>query len=68
MVEQETSDTRRLAAQQAQGMACTELAPSERARMREGLRPVYDKYTRTLGEDVLRQTLAALQRARGAAK
>ena len=39
-----------------------------RARMREMLKPVYDKYTRTLGEDVVRQTLAELEKHRASVK
>jgi len=36
--------------------------------MREMLKPVYDKYTRTLGEDVVRQTLAELEKHRASVK
>lgn len=48
----------------AKGMAFNEIAPQERARMRDALKPVYDKYTKELGEDVVKQTLAELQKAR----
>ena len=52
----------------AKGATYTEIAPAERARMRELLKPVYDKYARNLGEDVVRQTLAELDRHRAAAR
>lgn len=52
----------------AKGSTYTEIAPAERARMRELLKPVYDKYARNLGEDVVRQTLAELDKHRAAAR
>lgn len=61
-------DPKLLAQIRAKGITYTEIAPSERARMREHLKPVYEKYARTLGEDVVRQTLAELDKHRSAAK
>lgn len=52
----------------AKGAVYTEIAPAERARMRELLKPVYDKYSRSLGEDVVKQTLAELDKHRATAK
>jgi tripartite ATP-independent transporter DctP family solute receptor len=52
----------------AKGLAINELPAAERARMREMLKPVYDKYSRTLGEDLVRQTVAELDKNRGKAK
>ncbi|MGH8432797.1 MAG: TRAP transporter substrate-binding protein, partial [Solimonas sp.] len=57
-----------LAQIKAKGAVYTEIAPAERARMRELLKPVYEKYARTLGEDVVKQTLAELDKHRAAAK
>lgn len=61
-------DPKLLAQIRAKGITYTEIAPGERARMREHLKPVYEKYARTLGEDVVRQTLAELDKHRSAAK
>jgi tripartite ATP-independent transporter DctP family solute receptor len=57
-------DPKLLAELKGKGMIVTEIAPEERARMREALRPVYDKYSAALGEEVVKQTLAELQKAR----
>lgn len=65
---QRTEDPKLLAQIRAKGGIYTELSSAERARMREMLKPVYDKYARTLGEDVVRQTLAELEKHRASAK
>lgn len=62
------NDPRLLAELKAKGMTYTEIAPAERQRMRDALKPVYQKYARTLGEDIVAQTLAELDRFRGTAK
>lgn len=61
-------DPKLLAQIKAKGAIYTEIAPAERARMRELLKPVYEKYSRNLGEDVVKQTLAELDKHRAAAK
>jgi TRAP-type transport system periplasmic protein len=61
-------DPKLLADLRAKGMTFTEITPAEKARMREALKPVYEKYAKTLGEDVVRQVLAELDKARGASK
>lgn len=63
-----TEDPKLLAQIKAKGAIYTEIAPAERARMRELLKPVYEKYARTLGEDVVKQTLAQLDKYRAGAK
>ncbi|WP_418320846.1 TRAP transporter substrate-binding protein [Piscinibacter sakaiensis] len=63
-----TEDPKLLAQIKAKGAVYTEIAPAERARMRELLQPVYEKYARTLGEDVVKQTLAELGKHRAASK
>ena len=50
------------------GMTITEVTPAERERMREALRPVTDKYTKTVGEAVVNQAFAELEQVRKAAK
>jgi tripartite ATP-independent transporter DctP family solute receptor len=65
---QRTEDPKLLAQIRAKGGIYTEIEPSERARMREMLKPVYDKYARNLGEDVVRQTLAELDKYRASSK
>lgn len=62
------NDPKLLAELKAKGMTYTEITPAERQRMRDALKPVYQKYARTLGEDIVAQTLAELDRFRGAAK
>lgn len=61
-------DPKLLAQLKAKGITFTEITPAERARMREHLKPVYEKYSRTLGEDVVKQTLAELEKSRSAAR
>lgn len=61
-------DPKLLAQIKAKGAVYTEIAPAERARMRELLKPVYEKYGRNLGEDVVKQTLAELDKHRAASK
>ncbi|WP_137893758.1 TRAP transporter substrate-binding protein [Ramlibacter sp. 2FC] len=61
-------DPKLLAQIKAKGAVYTEIAPAERARMRELLKPVYEKYARNLGEDLVKQTLAELDKHRVAAK
>ena len=53
---------------QGKGMVITDLSASERGRLREQLKPVYEKYTRNLGEDVVNQVLGELAKHRAAAK
>ncbi|MEY4712440.1 MAG: hypothetical protein RIS88_1890 [Pseudomonadota bacterium] len=65
---QRSEDPKLLAQIRAKGGIYTEIAPAERARMREMLKPVYDKYARTLGEDVVRQTMAELDKHRASVK
>ena len=65
---QRTEDPKLLEQIKAKGGVYTEISPAERARMREMLKPVYDKYTRNLGEDVVRQTLAELDKYRATRK
>jgi tripartite ATP-independent transporter DctP family solute receptor len=65
---QRTEDPKLLAQIRAKGGVYTEIAPAERARMRDMLKPVYDKYARNLGEDVVRQTLAELDKHRASNK
>jgi len=61
-------DPKLLADLKAKGMIFTEITVAERTRMRELLKPVYEKYTRTLGEDVVKQVLGELEKHRTAAK
>jgi len=65
---QRTEDPKLLEQIKAKGGIYTEIAPTERARMREMLKPVYEKYARNLGEDVVRQTQAELDKSRAARK
>ncbi len=65
---QRTEDPKLLAQIKAKGGIYTEISLAERARMRDMLKPVYEKYARNLGEDVVRQTQAELEKYRASAK
>ncbi len=65
---QRTEDPKLLEQIKAKGGVYTEISQAERARMREMLKPVYEKYARNLGEDVVRQTQTELDKHRAARK
>ena len=52
----------------AKGMAVNELSEAERARMREQLKPVTEKYSKELDPELLKEFLSEVQKARVAAK
>lgn len=58
------NDPRLLTELKAKGMTYTEIAPAERNRLREALKPVYQKYAKNLGEDIVNQTLTVLEASR----
>ena len=47
-----------------QGMTLNEIAPEERAKMQEKVRPVIDRYTKQVGEDLVKQTYAEIELVR----
>lgn len=49
---------------QAKGMVFNEIAPAELTRMRQKLQPVIDKYARQVGDDLVKQTYAELEKIR----
>jgi TRAP-type transport system periplasmic protein len=49
-------------------MVLNEIAPEERARMRQRVQPVIDKYTQQVGEALVKQALADIGKVRAAAK
>jgi TRAP-type transport system periplasmic protein len=51
-----------------QGMVLNEVSAEERARMRERLQPVVDKYTKQVGENLVRQVEAEIGKVRVATK
>jgi tripartite ATP-independent transporter DctP family solute receptor len=57
-------DPKLLAEIKAKGVIYTAITPEERARMREALKPVYDKYSAVLGEDLVKSVLSELSKAR----
>jgi tripartite ATP-independent transporter DctP family solute receptor len=65
---QRSEDPKLLEQIKAKGGIYTEISPAERARMRDMLKPVYDKYASKLGEDVVNQTLAELNKYRASHK
>jgi tripartite ATP-independent transporter DctP family solute receptor len=50
----------------SKGVTVTEVSPAERARMRDKVKPVIDKFTRDLGEDVVKPFYAEIEKVRGA--
>lgn len=48
----------------AKGMLVNEIAPAEMARMREKVKPVVEKYTKQVGEDLMRLTTAEIAKAK----
>lgn len=57
-------DAKAVANLKAKGMTVTEVTPQERARMRERLRPVTDKYVREAGPGLAKEMFAELDRMR----
>jgi TRAP-type transport system periplasmic protein len=53
-----------LADLKAKGMVFNEIPPAELAKMRQELQPVVDKYTKEIGEDLVKQTFAEIERVR----
>lgn len=51
-----------------QGMVWNDISPEERARMRQRVQPVIDKYTKQVGEDLVKQAMAEVGKVRVAAK
>ena len=51
-----------------QGMVLNEVSAEERARMRQRLQPVVDKYTKQVGEELVKQTMAEIGKVRVASK
>ena len=49
---------------QAKGMIITEITPEERDRMRAKLKPVNDKYVKEVGEDLVKEMMAAIDQVR----
>ena len=52
----------------AKGMLINELPAAERAKMKEKAKPVVEKYTRIVGEPLVREMYAAVDKARAAQK
>ncbi|MBM3336867.1 MAG: TRAP transporter substrate-binding protein [Betaproteobacteria bacterium] len=51
-----------------QGMVFNQITPAERARMVERVKPVVEKYTKLIGEDLVKQAYADIAKARAATK
>ena len=49
---------------QAKGMVFNEIPPAEMAKMREKIKPVVDKYTKEVGDDLVKQTYAEIEKAK----
>ncbi len=53
-----------LAELQAKGMLFNEVPPAEAAKMRERIKPVVDKYTKEIGQDLVKETYAEIEKAK----
>lgn len=53
-----------LAALKTRGMQVTELSPAEQARLRDAVKPVYDKHAETIGRETVAKMMAALAEIR----
>ena len=60
-------EAKTLVSLKAKGMTVTEVSPQERARMRDKLKPVTDKYVKDAGEALAREMFAELDRMRAGA-
>jgi TRAP-type C4-dicarboxylate transport system substrate-binding protein len=49
----------------SKGMTVTEITPEERARMREKVSAVTEKFTKQFGEDLVKQMYAEIEKVRG---
>jgi TRAP-type C4-dicarboxylate transport system substrate-binding protein len=49
---------------QAKGLAVNAISPAERARMREAVKPVIEKFTAVVGPDLVNQAYAEIERVR----
>ena len=47
------------------GMVVNEITPAEQKRMRDAVRPVYDKHAATIGKETVDRMNAALAKVRG---
>ena len=54
-----------LADHKAKGMAVNEITPAEQKRLRDTVKPVYDKHAATIGKDTVDRMNAALAKVRG---
>ena len=57
-----------LKASPAKGMAVNDVAPAERERMRERLKPVTDKYSKLIDPALLAEFMSEVSKARSAVK
>ncbi len=53
-----------LAELQAEGMAFNEISPEEMARMRATVKPVVDKHSKEIGDELIAQAYAAIEKAK----
>lgn len=47
------------------GMQINDIAPAERERMKEKAKPVIDKYSKDIGEPLVKEVYAEIDKARG---
>jgi TRAP-type transport system periplasmic protein len=59
-------DAKVLESLKSKGMTITEISPQERARMRDRLKPVTDKYTKQAGDALTKELYAELEKSRRA--
>lgn len=57
-------DQRVLTEMKAKGLQFNDITPAERARMRDAVKPVVEKYTAVIGADLVKQAYAEIERVR----
>ena len=57
-------DTKSMESLKAKGMVVTDVSTQERDRMREKLKPVTDKYTKVVGEALVKELHAEIDKVR----
>lgn len=58
-------EAKAIASVKGKGVTVTEISPQERARLREKVKPIADKYTKEVGEDVVKAFYSEIEKVRG---
>jgi TRAP-type transport system periplasmic protein len=59
------TEAKGLEAMKSKGTVVNEISPEEKARMREKLKPVTDKYAKEVGEALVKELYSEIEKVRG---